>query len=128
MVWNLIVAGKIAASLAVSDDFVDWLLPRLKDPRTRYLDPYADTRIGGAQLGVWIAEIERVAEELRIEARARAESRGRWPRDPDLRLRLIHEAAERALKTAPEYAKLGEVIAILQLAEQRAAHIDAIGD
>ena len=128
MDWHLVVAGTIAARVAVPDDFVNWLLPRLKDPRTRHLDPYGDTRIAGAQIGVWLDELRRVSEGLRNEARVRAESRGRWPRDPELRERLLDEAAERALKTVPEYTKLGEVVALLDLAEQQAGHIDAIGD
>jgi hypothetical protein len=128
MIWNLVAKGSTELSAVVPDDFIVWLLPQLVDERVRGIDPYCDTAFDTPLIRAWLSELQRVASEVRSETREACARRGRWPKDPLVRDRLLTEAAERALATDSNFRVLQDAMALLELAREKDGTIDVWGD
>jgi len=118
------------ARVAVSDDMIDWLRPRLVDARARGIDAYRDTRFEPELVRVWLTELRRVSNTVSSEAReAVAGQHGpRQARDRVVAARMLDEAAERVLARDPRWKTLQDAVALLELAHESATCVDVRGD
>jgi hypothetical protein len=126
--WIVERDGKALLQIAVTDSFLDWFLPQVRDPVVRRMDPYGDAVLDSDAQQRWLTELRRVLAEARAERTAWHQARSHLPRDPEARQRILTQLVDRDLAKEPRHGELFEVEALVALALDSGAAVRALGD
>jgi hypothetical protein len=128
MVWNIVLEGHVILWVEVTEGFLEWLRPSVRDALVAGIDPYADSVLTAEMQQRWLDELKRIETELQIQASTRIALKKPLPRVPAVRSTVQKTLVERELRNHPQAQKVSELRATLELALESGSTISALGD
>jgi hypothetical protein len=128
MDWSVEKDGGVLLRAVVSEEFLSWLLPQIRDPVVARMDPYQDAMLDRTLQESWLRALGTLRAAAEAGLRAHHTAHSRLPRDPQIQERILSELVAKELEREPRWRDLQEIQALLELALESGAVVRTIGD
>lgn len=128
MEWVVQRGSEIIVQLTLPAEFLEWLAECTRDPAVIQIDPYRDTVLDAGQQSAWLRMLREVRTQATAELRHHHEARSHLPRDPVARRVILDRLVAQDLARDPHQRILDDISALLELAFDSGASVQAIGD